>query len=199
MVLDARARNRSVYGGGIVSAGQEEVGNRSGQQASRNGLRILGLQAAARKARTAFDGDPVTRLAHPVQGAGAIVGFERSKRPIGFGKHVDAAFGAYKNGEISGVSGGAGSALRRVQDGFGVLDEWTHTELIDPAGADFRKNISQGLTTAVLGLARKKPRYASGRRAGSPSGNRSLSRYRCPRTSADYGRPAETSCSRPAP
>lgn len=144
MVLDASARNRSGYGGGIVSAGQEEVGNRSGQQASRNGLRILGLQAAAREARTAFNGDPVTRLAHPVQGAGAIVGFERSKRPIGFGQHVDAAFGAYKNGEISGVSGGAGSALRGVQDGFGVLEEWTHTELIDPAGRISGKTSAKG-------------------------------------------------------
>ena len=144
MVLDASARSRSGYGGGIVSAGPEEVGNRSGQQPARNGLRILGLQAAAREARTAFDGDPVTRLAHPVQGSGAIVGFERGQRPIGFGKHVDAAFKTYEDGEISGVSGGAGSALRGVQDGFGVLEEWAHTELIDPAWRISGKTSTKG-------------------------------------------------------
>ena len=144
MVLDASARIRSGYGGGIVSAGQEEVGNRSGHQPARNGLRILGLQAAAREARTAFHGDPIARLAHPVQGAGAIVGFQRRKRPIGFGKHEYGTFGAYEDGEISGVSGGAGSAPRGVQDGFGVLEEWAHTELIDPAGRISRKTSAKG-------------------------------------------------------
>src|SRR5260370_26185245 len=62
----AGARSRSGYRRGIVSAGQGEVGNGSGQQAARNGLRILCLQAAARKARTALHGDPAARLAHPI-------------------------------------------------------------------------------------------------------------------------------------
>src|SRR5713226_1753570 len=92
---DAGARSRSGYRKGIVTAGQGEVGNWSGQQAARNGLRILRLQSEAREARTTFDSDPADRLGHPVQRVGAIVGVQRGKRPIGFGKHVDAACGAY--------------------------------------------------------------------------------------------------------
>jgi hypothetical protein len=140
----AGARSTSGYGRGIVSANWGEVGDRSSQQAARNGLRIFRLQSAARKARTAFDGDPAARLAHPIKRAGAIVGFQRGKRPIGFGKHVDAAFGAYEDGEISGVRGGVGSTLRGVQDGFGVLEEWAHTELIDSVGRISRKTAAKG-------------------------------------------------------
>jgi hypothetical protein len=57
---------------------------------------------------------------------------------------MDAAFGAYEDGEISGVSGGVGSALGGVQDGFGVLEEWAHTELIDPAGRISGKILTKG-------------------------------------------------------
>jgi hypothetical protein len=57
---------------------------------------------------------------------------------------MDAAFGAYEDGEISGVSGGVGSALGGVQDGFGVLEDWAHTELIDPAGRISGKILTKG-------------------------------------------------------
>src|SRR5207302_1893688 len=72
---DASARSSCGYEGGIVSAAGREAGNRAGQQASRNSLRMLGLQTAAGKAGASFDSDLTARLAHPVQGAGAIVGF----------------------------------------------------------------------------------------------------------------------------
>src|SRR5258707_4947619 len=136
---DASARISGGCEGGIVSAAGGEAGNLAGQQPARNGLRMLGLQTAAGKAGAAFDSDLTARLAHPVQGAGAIVGFQRGKRPVGFGKHVDAAFGADEDSEIGGVGGGAGSTLRGVQDGFGVLEKRAHTDLIGPARGFFRK------------------------------------------------------------
>jgi len=57
---------------------------------------------------------------------------------------MDAAFGAYEDGEISGVRGGVGSTLRRVQDGFGVLEEWAHANLIDPASRISGKTVTKG-------------------------------------------------------
>ena len=126
-----------------LSGVQGYVGNRTGQQAARHRLRRLGLEAAALMAGAAFHGDPAACLAHPVQGAGAIVGFQRGKRPIGFGKHVDAAFGADEDGEIGGVSGGAGGILRGVQEGFGVLEERAHTELIGPAARISGKTLTK--------------------------------------------------------
>lgn len=134
---------------GMLSDVPGERRSRPGQQTARNRLRGFGLQVAAAASGTAFHSYAALMAAHTVERAGAVVQGERGERPVGIGQHLDAAFGADQNGEISGRCGGLGRGFCGIQDGFGVLDEGAecascaHTELIGPAGRSFEKRLGR--------------------------------------------------------
>lgn len=122
----------------IVSVAAWEGGHGAGQQAACNCLWMFSFQAASLVPTASLDRDLAICLAHPVGRAGAMMGLQGGERPVRVGQHVDAALRADQNGHISRV-GRLGGSFRRFQNRLGVIEKYSHTELIGTEGQVFGK------------------------------------------------------------
>jgi hypothetical protein len=100
-----------------------KIGKRRQQRA----LGALGREQTALGGAARFQADASVCPVDAIGSAGAVVGAQGFKLPIGAGDYVNAAFAIHQDGQIAILgSGGAGGG----EDLFGMLQESAHEVLI---------------------------------------------------------------------